>query len=124
MPIFEQAVLYIALGLFSLGIFLMHLRLRNKASLAVIISFSSIIAWITFSKRIYDKYLELTAVPSPPATSTAEAFAKMSFDGYDQAFETASSIFILSMLLVFCIAFLFSAKSIPCLTTQSSGTSV
>ena len=96
----------------------MHFRLRNRASLLHLLSFCSIVIWVISAKWLFNKYKELTAEPHPIAENASEVFIRMSGD---QNFEIVFTNVLLVLILTFCISFILSAKSIPCLTTQSRG---
>jgi len=117
-PLFGQILLYIALLLFSLGLLFIHLRLRTKASLVLIISFSSLVSWVSLSEWVFGKYVELTTEPIPAGLTNAEIFNRMAIEPrFDLVFAYGAFTF----LTIFCAAFLLSALSMPRLTTQSRG---
>ena len=116
----ELTLIYLSIFAFSVGVLFMHLRLRSYASLTLIISFSSIVAWINLKDWLFRQYEVLCIEPasetvSPALTNeqqannTAEAFASMP-DSY--SFDTISSIVMLALMLIFCVAFFLSARSI------------
>jgi hypothetical protein len=116
MPLLENIVFWLASLIFSLGILFIHLRLRRKASLVLLLSFISSVLWVAFAQQVFWKYKELTSPPPPTVNNTAEAFARMS-GGVDFSNVFVGVIFIL--LLIFSASFFLSAYSIPRLTTQS-----
>jgi len=120
MPILDQILIYLSVFAFSVGVLFMHVRLRNKASLTLVISFCCFVAWINLKDWFLRKYMGLTPDPaieavSPALTSeerannTAKAFASLS-DNY--TFDEISSIVMLTLMLLFCVAFFLSARSI------------
>ena len=120
MPILEQILFYVGLGLFFAGILFMHLRLRNKPSLALVMSFSFLVSWFTLKDWVFGKYIDLTSNPMPAAEwetltpeqsaqKTAEAFSNYSTN---YTFDTISNLVLLVSFLVFCAAFFLSARSI------------
>ena len=116
MPLLEQLIGWGSLLLFFGGILFMHLRLRNKASFVMLFSFISTAAWISFSKMVFDMYVEFTADPKPANQTTAEAFMSMSTNNdYDMVFFYVQ----VALSIIFCVSFFLSARSIPRLTTQS-----
>ena len=48
MPFFEHIVVWLASLLFSVGLIFMHLRLRTKSSLVMLLSAISAVLWVTF----------------------------------------------------------------------------
>jgi hypothetical protein len=106
--------------LFFLGFLLMHLRLRNRSSLVLFVSFISTVLWMTFSSNLFEICKEFIAEPRPAIESTSEAFARMAND--QPGIQSIEYLFIsvtLILTMVFSISFLLSAYSIPRLTTQS-----
>ena len=116
MPFFEHIVVWLASLLFSVGLIFMHLRLRTKSSLVMLLSAISAVLWVTFGQQLFLKYQELTSPPPPIAETTAQAFERIS-GGED--FANVFVWVLFTFLVIFTASFLMSAYSIPRLTTQS-----
>mgnify|MGYP000884836819 CR=1 FL=1 len=120
MFLLEQALILLSIFAFSVGVLYLHLRLRNKASLTLIISFCTFVAWGFLKDWVFHECAGLTIDPAldaeksvlnleQQANITAETFAK--FSACD-SYETISSISMIALMLIFCVAFLLSARSI------------
>ena len=120
MSLFETTLIWLSTFAFSIGVLFMHLRLRNRASLTLIVSFSSLVAWINLKDLVFHKCAGWTVDPvsdAEPSNLTlaqqaniiAEAFANISDC---DSVETVSSIVMLTLMLIFGIAFFLSAWSI------------
>ena len=133
----ELPIYLLSFVLFFAGIFFMHIRLRSKSSLILVLSFSSLIVCF-FLTVAYQEHLlgvsehEISSEAAPlsrqdSAETTAEAFSKLPLNtcldctGSDTLsnFDVISKVVLLILLLTSCISFFFSAKSVPRLTTQS-----
>ena len=120
MSLLEPTLFYLSVFSFSVGVLFMHLRLRSKASLTLIISFFSFVAWLNLKDWIFRMHMDFTTEPVSQAASSAltreqkaisnaEAFASMN-DSY--SYDTISVVVMLTLMLIFCVAFFLSARSI------------
>ena len=122
MPVNDQILFITTVLLFFLGFLFMHLRLRNRSSFVLFVSFISTILWMTFSRNLFEICREFIAKPRPAIESNAEAFARM-LDNQpgEQSLENFFLCVTFILIMVFSISFLLAAYSIPRLTTQSRG---
>ena len=125
MSLLEPVFFNLALILFCAGVLFMHLRLRSKTSLTMLFSFIPFATIFKLQNWFFSLYIDFTTPPaSEQTTMTPELQIQQTAEAFENSsglhnFETILFVVFLVSFLVFSASFFLSARSIPCLTTQS-----
>ena len=103
----DSIIMTLSLLIISAGILFMHLRLRTRASLFCMTTFGSLAAWLWSRRWVETQYQQF--FHSEPSDSVSRNIQALNTYG---TFDTFSDAISYTLLLLFCVSFLFAARSI------------